>query len=186
MALPTLSDIKAYLRIETTAEDALLTALLARAQAQVEVYCDVPITAASSTFVDEGSVLDRPLVSLVFPRRPIGSVSVTDADGVTVPASSYRVNASAGMIIGNDEGVFVNAPYTITCQCGLSLRPDYARIEPIINQLILDLAADLYQRRTPSAASESAAGTSVSWDTSREASARALKAIRALKLGIAL
>lgn len=186
MALPTVADLKAYLRIEDSAENALLAALLARAQAQVEVYCDVPITAEAQTFVDDGGTIDRPLTSLIFPRRPIASVTVTDADGVTVPAAGYRVNGSAGMVIASDDSVFVNPPFTIACQCGLSLRSDYVRIEPIIAQLILDLAADLYQRRTPGAASESAAGTAVTWDTSREASARALKAIRALRLGVML
>lgn len=186
MALPTLSEFKAYLRVETADEDALLTALLARAKAQVEAYCDVPITAESQTWVDYGDTLDKPLKSLVFPRRPIGSVSITDNDGVTVPVANYRVMGSAGLIVANDDMVFLYPPYTIVCQCGLSLRADYARLEPVISQCIIDLAADLYQKRTPSAAAESAAGTSINWDTSHAAAQRALKAIRALRLGIAL
>lgn len=186
MALPTVSDLKAYLRIEHDAENALLAALLVRAQAQVEAWCDVPITAEAQTFVDAGDTLDTALTSLIFPRRPIANVTAVDADGNTVPAAEYRVNSNAGMLISNPGESFLYPPYTITADVGLSLRPDYARIEPLIGALLLDLAADLYQRRTPSAASETAAGTSVTWDVSRDAAARALKAIRTLRLGTAL
>ena len=47
MALPTVSELKAYCRVETTAEDALFTLWLARATALVEAYIGRPITAAS-------------------------------------------------------------------------------------------------------------------------------------------
>ena len=62
---------------------------------------------------------------------------------------------------------------------------DYARIEPLLNEMILDLAADLYQRRTPGAASEKAGDTTISWDTSRETVARVMKSLRLLRLGVA-
>jgi uncharacterized phiE125 gp8 family phage protein len=45
MALPMVDDLRAYLRIENTAEDALLDGLLTQARAAVEAYIGQPITA---------------------------------------------------------------------------------------------------------------------------------------------
>lgn len=185
MALPTATDLKTYLRIETTAEDTLLAALVARAKAMLEGWIDCPLTAESQTAVDRGETLDAPLLSLVFPRRPIGSVAIVDADGATVDATTYTVDARSGICYANPGVTFPYAPYTITCQVGLSLRADYARIEPLLSEMILDLAADLYQRRTPGAGSEKAGDTTIAWDTSRETVARVTKSLRLLRLGVA-
>lgn len=184
MALPTVQDLKDYLRIEFNTENALCTALLARATAMLELWMDVPITARSRTAVDRASG-QSPATALVFPCRPIGSVSVVDADGNTVAATDYVVDAEAGMVWGKGGYVFVRGPYTITASCGLSLRPDYASLEPLISQMVLDVAADLYQRRTPGASSETGAGTSISWDVSRETVARVMKSLRGLRLAVA-
>lgn len=187
MALPTVSDLKSYLRIESNAENTLLTALLARAQAQMEVWIDCPITAESQTAIDRASVIDGNVcTSLIFPRRPIGTtVTVVDSDGVTFDSAGYWVDGNSGVIYAKDGYSFPFGPYTITATCGLSLRGDYARIEPVLSQCILDLAADLYQKRTPNASSESAAGTSISWDVSRDTAARVLKVLRTFKLAVA-
>jgi hypothetical protein len=185
VALPNTADLKTYLRIESNAENALLAALLLRAQAMLEGWIDCPITAEAQTAVDRAESLDEPVYSLVFPRRPIGSVTVTDADGTTVPSADYTVYATSGMIYGKPGVVFANGPYTIAAQVGLSLRADYARIEPLLAEIILDVAADLYQRRTPGAASERAGDTTVNWDASRETVARVIKSLRLFRLGVA-
>lgn len=183
MALPTLSDLKDYLRIEISNEDGLCTALLARAVAMLELWMDVPITARSRTVFDHASGEAR---ALVFPGRPIGSVSVVDMDGATVDPTLYVVDAAAGMVYGKGGTFFPNGPYQITAFCGLSLRSDYATLEPLLSQMILDVAADLYQRRTPGASSETGAGTNISWDVSRETVARIMKSLRGLRLGVAV
>lgn len=185
MALPTVADLKTWLRIETTREDLLLAALLARAQASLETMLDGPITAEVQTAVDRGAALDVPVTSLVFPRRPFTVTGIVDMDGVTVDPTTYTVDGLSGLIYAKSGVEFAAAPYTITASVGLSLRADYARIEPVIGAAILDLAADLYQRRTPGAASESAAGTSIQWDVSRDTVARVAKTVRAYRLGVA-
>lgn len=187
MALPTVTDLKAYLRIESNAENTLLTSLLARAQAQMEVWIDCPITAESQTATDLASCISGQVAtSLIFPRRPINTTpTVVDSDGVTVASAEYWVDKNSGIIYANDGYSFPYGPYTITATCGLSLRGDYARIEPVLSQCILDLAADLYQKRTPNASNESAAGTSISWDVSRDTAARVLKVLRTFKLAVA-
>jgi hypothetical protein len=186
VALPTANDLKTYLRIETNAEDTLLTALMARAKAMLEAWIDVPITAEVQTAVDRATTESMPIKSLVFPRRPIGNVTVTDKNGSTVGAMDYSVDSIAGMIYAKEGITFPYGPYTITASCGLSLMPNYARWEPVISECIIDIAADLYQRRTPGASSESSAGTAITWDTSRETVARIMKTLRTLKLPVML
>lgn len=185
MALPTAADLKSYLRIEQDVEDTLLTALLARAVAMLEGWVDTPITARAYTYIDRCHG-ERAPRALVLPRRPVSVTQVVDAEGAVVDPLTYSVDADAGMIWGVSGTRFPVAPYTITASAGMSLWSDYAQREPVLAEMVLDLAADLYQRRTPGAASETGAGTSVTWDVSRETIARVQKSIRALKLGVAL
>ena len=185
MALPTVGDLKSYLRIETTAEDTLLSALMGRAKAMLEQWIDVPITAETQTAIDRADATAVPVTSLVFPRRPCTVSAVVDTDGVTVPTTDYWTDGKSGVIYGKDGVTFPFGPYTITASVGLTLRADYARLEPLLSEAILDLAADLYQRRTPGAATETAAGTTVHWDASRETVARIMKTLRLLRLGVA-
>lgn len=188
MALPTLSDLKSYLRIESNAEDTLLSALLERAQAQLEVWIDTPLTAVNQSAIDRADCISGQVAtSLVYPRRPIGTTAtIVDSEGTTLASDEYWIDSGSGVIYAEDGYSFPFGPYTMTTLCGLSLRGDYARIEPVLSQCILDLAADLYQKRTPNASSEGAAGTSISWDVSRDTAARVLKVLRTFKLGVML
>lgn len=167
MALPTVNDLIAYLRIESeesTAESGLLTNLLARAQATVEAWLDVPIaTLSDQEFTDEGCTdpFGPSLRKLLVPYSPIDadSVVVEDKDGEAVVATDYRVKPLTGEILADPGVIFTNPPYTITCDVGLATHPQYAtRIEPVLSQAILDLAADYYHARNPRAASEAAGG----------------------------
>ena len=186
MALPTINDLKAYLRIESSAEDALLTALIARAKSMLETWIDTPITAEVQVATDRADSVATAVRSLVFPRRPCVINLITDSNGTTVDPNTYTASVTSGVIYAKDEGSFPYGPYTITALVGLTLRQDYGRLEATLNEVILDLAADLYQRRTPGAASETAAGTAIGWDASRETVARIMKTLRSLKLGVAL
>jgi hypothetical protein len=185
VALATVADLKSYLRIESVAEDALLALIMARAKSMLEMWTDTPITATSQTAVDRAESVDILVKSLVFPRRPAQVTAVVDANGATVPAGDYTVDNRSGMVYAKYGIAFPSGPYTLTANVGLSLRGDYAALEPMLNEAILDLAADLYQRRTPGAASENAGGTTIQWDASRETVARVMKTLRQLKLGVA-
>lgn len=186
MALPTVADLKSYLRIESNAENTLLDALLARATAQMEAWMDCPITAVSQTYVDRCETdADVPVTSIVFPRRPISVTSIVDVDGVTMPSTEYWTDGTSGMIYAETGYSFRNPRYTVTALCGLSLSQHYAMWEPILSQCIIDLAADLYQKRTPNAGSETSAATTITWDVSRETAARVLKTLRVFKLPVA-
>lgn len=165
MALPTATDLKNYLRIETeeySAESTLLGQLLERATTMVEAWLDRPIlTLTDQEYVDEGERDDRRLTRLLIPDYPVdaASVVVEDANGDTVAAADYRVKPLTGEIRADPGVVFANPPYTITCDVGLETHPQYeGRIEPVIAAAILDLAADLYHARDPRATNESAGG----------------------------
>lgn len=191
MALPTRNDLKAYLRIEQDAEDSLLDALLARARGMIELWTDTPIVAVSRTAYDPAAAdadPPCPLTALMFPWRPIGAtVTVKDADDATVDATTYRVDQRAAMIFAKRGVVFNNPPYQITANVGLSLWDNYATsLEAVIGQIIIDLAADLYARRTPLAQHETGAGTTITWDVSAEAAGRARRSLEALKLPVAM
>ena len=169
MALPTVSDLKDYLRIETADEDDRLTALLDQAEAAIETWLQRPITAGSAAYTDEG--LGYPggcgVLALIYPVFPIGTtgtpavpaVAITDADGVTVATTDYRVDRRTGIIRAEPGVTFANPPYTITATAGLSAAADYAtRIEPAVSRAILALASHYYHRTNPAAVQESSGG----------------------------
>jgi hypothetical protein len=164
MALLTLVQLKAYLRKDTTNEDTLLTDVLAEATAMAEVYLDRPIsTLADQSYVDraETSRLYGAPRSLRIPVTPVdpASVTVTDADGVASDAADYIVDAWTGLVTGVAGVTWSTGPYTITADVGLETDARYGTlIEPLVNALIRDLAADLYQHRNPASQSEAAGG----------------------------
>lgn len=161
MALLTLAAAKLYLKKQTTNEDLLLAALLASAIGRVEGYLRRPIEAVSREFIDESTGFDGGWVrSLIVPVTPVGTpTEITDADDVALDLDLIRVGRETGLIKYKDGSAFTNGPYTITVPVGLSLRDGYElRIEPAVNQAILDTVADLYQRRNPSASQENAGG----------------------------
>ncbi|MCW5591051.1 MAG: phage gp6-like head-tail connector protein [Burkholderiales bacterium] len=195
MALPTRDDLKSYLKIEIDAENALLDALLVQGKAMVEVWIGAPITAVQRTYVDravagrDGFVDGEVATALIVPVRPIGStpenpVVVTDGAGVVVPSTDYEVDTAAGMLWGKNGKRFPNGPYSITCLVGLSLWQKYAQVEPVLSRAILDVAADLYQNRTPRAMSETGAGVAIPWDVSRHTSERVIRSLKGLTLPV--
>jgi hypothetical protein len=161
MSLPTGTDLKTYLRIETTAEDALLDTLVAQATATVEAWLDRPILTVCLDFIDEATPDDRAVRRLLVPVYPLDpdALAIVDVDGTTVPATDYRVDALTGVIRGLVGVQFGNPPYTITADVGLQEHPQYAtRIEPVLSRAIVDVAASWYHQRNPAAASVAAGG----------------------------
>lgn len=176
MSLPVLQDLKDYLRVQTSAEDTLLTALLARAGAIARGFVR-PIELTAKTYVIEdrrGSSLDvgnlrierrRSRLYIRIPDAPVASspaVTVTDADGIAWAATDFRVEYATGMIrvaeLGQ-WGAFWNFPFTVTATVGLASRADYSTVvEPALSAGFVDIAADLYRRRNPAATGEHAGG----------------------------
>jgi uncharacterized phiE125 gp8 family phage protein len=168
MALPTVADCKDYLRIEHTAEDAMLAGWLAQAIALIEAELGRPITILNRTFVLECEPSRVSSTRLFVPIYPIATedssagtadLTLTDADGtVLVEDTDYRLDTRTGWITAIDS-CFSNYPYTIVADVGLAALPEYAtRIEPALSAAVLDVVADRYQRRNPAAQAEGAGG----------------------------
>lgn len=162
----TTADLRAYLRIETDAEDVLLGTLLRQATAVVEAYLRQPIQARPVTFTlaaeydgHDGRYGYAIYASrLRFPLSPIAEpVTVTDRNDETLV--DYTVSPGRGTVTAASGASFAAGPYTVTATAGLSLRPDFTdAVEPAINAAITDVVADVYQRRNPGATYEGAGG----------------------------
>lgn len=163
MALPTLQDAKDYLRIDTTAEDGLVTALLARAKASIETWLGYPIIAASRTVVTYDRLTSDTWISLPGPFASSPTPVFTDTGGVTVDTSSYVLDGRSGKVRASYNGHFGPGPYTVTATIGLSAHPDYAiRLESIASTAILDLVSHYYENRNPAITADS--GSTFSFD----------------------
>ena len=164
MALPTVDDLRDYLRVTHTAEDMLLERLLKQARAGVEAYIRRPIEARPVTVTVDATYTGPPFYGwrLQLPFSPVeGPVTVTDEEGTTLTETTdYTVQAATGRIRAVSGGAgLASGPYAVTAVTGLSLRPDYADfVEPAMASAIIDWAADLYQRRNPAASYESGGG----------------------------
>lgn len=159
MALPTVSDVKGYLRIEHADEDNELARQLSRAKAAVETHIGYPLTAAAYTHVDYTETDNygvQPTLRLPGPFKTSSPAPVvTDYYGTTVASTTYALDPRFCVIRALPGYAFCNRPYTIAATIGLSAHPDYAsRLEPIASLAIIELVAHWYQNRNPAAASE--------------------------------
>lgn len=173
MALAGAAEVKLYLRLETTAEDTLLTAIVLRVVALIESYLDRPIVAVAREWEDRTPVRGPKGANTVlrFPTYPISAATITDADGDVVDADDYVLVAATGK--ATCENGFTNGPYTLAATVGLDQHQDYEdRIEPLLSAAIVDLAADLFQRRSPAAQGEGAGGAYAQWSSLAELPAR--------------
>ena len=173
MALPTVAQVKAVLRIQHTAEDTLLQGMLDRACALIVAHMGRPYEAEERTWIDEGGRVRAygGLTSLTIPTGPIDPTTlvIEDADGeILVAATDYRAPVATDGVIRAARGTtFANAPYTLTADVGLSARADYATlVEPVLSQAVIDCVSDWWARRNPNATSETTGGgVSTSWLT---------------------
>lgn len=185
MALPTLADAKNYLRIQSTAEDAMLTTWLAMAVAAVTVELGRPITTVTAQEWEdrvENNAMFKSVTHLVIPpeNSPFDptTLAIEDTDAVTLSSTTDYYAAVSGLegVIRARPGItFANGPYTLTANVGLATRSDYTTVvEPVLSMAILDTVADWYQRRNPNATSESTGGgVSTSYAVTQGLSARA-------------
>jgi uncharacterized phiE125 gp8 family phage protein len=167
VALPTVAELKAYLRVEQAAEDTVITDLLSSALAWAESLIGRPIVAEARTFTAQVAYLfDGFATAFLLPVYPIAGTGtvVTDSFGTVVDAADYAVDRASGRLTAVDDFVFDEGPHVITATVGLSAHPSYAtKYEPRVRALVMGLASILYHRRNPGAVSESESGSSVSY-----------------------
>lgn len=193
MTLPTGADLGAYLRLDDadlTAEATLLNSLISRGIAILESALTFPILSTPYTYVDQsqsGLQLDGPPRVLMFPVRPIDktSVVITDRNGLAVDPTTYTIADQQGFIRANYGVVFPTGPYTMTTNIGAQFLWNYAAsVEAALSQAVIDIAADLYERRSPGAHQEGAGDSRVTWDISRDMMGRIQQIVSQLKLPV--
>lgn len=91
MAYTTVSALKTYLGVVGNTDDALLTALIARAQAIVDAYCGRTFEAAQdSTRKLDAKLSVSPDKRTLYVERDLCAItSITNGDGVSVGAAEY-------------------------------------------------------------------------------------------------
>ncbi len=176
--IATLADFKSLYRIQTSAEDALITAMLARAYGEIQgaVFIPFGVQVGAQWYDDAKSLrLWEAVTNLMIPYGRYldqTSVVVTDQQGNIVDPSTYLVRPDLGLIMskpGSSFNVgypssFPLGPYSIVANVGFGTAATYATVElPQINDLILLYAGMLYQQRTPGAAVEKSAGSTVTY-----------------------
>ena len=89
MAYATTSDLKAYLGLTGTADDALLLSCMQRAQSWVDTHCDQVFEASADTtrYFDAVEDVADAVLNLDYPLAAI--TSITNGDGVAVAAGEY-------------------------------------------------------------------------------------------------
>jgi hypothetical protein len=164
MALPTVAQLKAYCRVDGTAEDALFTLYLARATALIEGYLGKPITAVAQTVIVVPQchpITGRYRLMLPYPFTAI--TTITDDEGDSVGSGDYTLDGQAGFLTFEEDAT-IPGYCTVTLTAGWSLQTDYAtKAEPMISAAITDTVADWHQRRNAGATSESESSASVSY-----------------------
>jgi hypothetical protein len=169
MALPALQETKNYLRIQTNAQDSVVTDLLASAKSWAESRIGRRITASSQVLSTLWAGRDPFWQSIIYlPFFPVNATGLvlTDADGETVDADTYTVDGDAGELVAIAPDWFSNPPYEATADVGLSAGSEYASKEPELRALIIGLTAILHLQRSPNAISDSGSGgVSVSYQS---------------------
>jgi hypothetical protein len=187
--IPSVADLRAYCRIEHASENALLEQLIARAVGMLEGMTDVPLVSAARTWQDDPTApttnagpkpATRYARNLWLPHRAVTVTAITDKDGVTVDPSGYVAVSLTGLIARADGGYWSDGPYTIAYTTGVDQLPAAASLAPAVTAAVIDLAADLYQRRTPGAISEGGAQASVTWH--QDTVARVMPLVRRIRL----
>lgn len=163
MATITVQNVKDYLRIQHDAEDGVIEMLLASAKAAISGWLQRPLAIEERTFVVETKTYHGAHYSVArvvqLPMFPLEALeSMFDADGDDI-SLDVAVNSRSGTIRYNDSSEFGNGPYTIKGTFGLAGYDEYeTSIEPVINQAIIDVVADLWHRRNPAASAEREGG----------------------------
>lgn len=168
MTLLTVQQVKDYLRIETDAEDALIAALIVEAMATCEGICGTSFTHASVTWYDDAISLrlNEAPWNLLLQERAIdpATLVIYDCEDAVVDAAGYVIRQDEGLVKSKRGESFPFGPYRLTCVAGYDTRDDYTvRWLPIIQRLLTDFVAMLYQQRTPGALTEQASGTTVDY-----------------------
>jgi hypothetical protein len=151
MAYVTLAELKSQKSIATTVDDTLLTALIGRAQREIERMCKRTFEAATATYrYFERDLISQQKQRVLWLKRDLLTVtSLVNGDGTTIPSGGYwlepvdappfqyvRLKSAYSWSFGTDGEI------TVTGTWGFS-----ATAPDDIKEATLELAVYLYQLR---------------------------------------
>lgn len=163
MALPNFDELKAYLRVTTSVEDALIGDILLAAIAWVRGFFKVPLESDSRTFRGLWPKIGaqrQANTRLIVPVRPCSdTATITDGDGATVGDTTYYIDSRTGYVEAKRAVQFSNPPYDIAVDVGFEEHPDFdAAVDPILRQAVLWAASTYYRNRNVAAVYEQSGG----------------------------
>jgi uncharacterized phiE125 gp8 family phage protein len=150
-------EVKAYLRIEHAADDALIDRLVATAIGHGEAFTGQVLLATAIAETIPVAAEWRRLA-----RTPVTAISAVEAQGVALAVDAYAVDVDAA-----GDGWVRIAPQpeakvaTVTYQAGLA--DSYAALPAPIRQGVIRLAAHLYTHRDAAAEAEPPAAVAALW-----------------------
>lgn len=137
--LTTLADVKAYLRITNTADDAVLTRLISAASEYIRSWLNRDIDPRTYTEVRDG----KGHYKMAFPNYPITGVTSITVDGQTIPQATSSI--ASGWVL-DDTGIMIQLRgcYTFnrgTQNCVIVYAAGYTPIPPDISQACIEMVA---------------------------------------------
>lgn len=148
----TLTEVKDHLRVDTTDDDALISALIVAARQWAEEYTGRQFMAATWDWMLDalGGTLYAPMP----PLQSVTSIKYLDTTGVeqTLASSTYRVDAvSEPGRIALDYGQVWPSTYPVVNAVTVRFVAGYTTVPEPIRQAVLILVGELYEQRQDSA-----------------------------------
>ena len=96
----------------------------------------------------------------MIPTKPCSdTATITDGEGVTVDAATYRIDQRTGYVEAKRDVFFDNPPYGAVIDVGWEEHPDFdADVDPILRQAVLWSASMYYRNRNVAAIYEQSGG----------------------------
>lgn len=140
----TIAEVKAQTRVDSTAEDTLLTAYIKAARDKVEHYCDRFFTTQQITILFYASFGTGDFSLPYADLASVESIEYTDSDNTvqTVDAAEYTFDADSQMI--RLDGNWPSDAQDVRVNCTTGAPVEYEGVK----QAILMIVADLYELRT--------------------------------------
>lgn len=141
--LTTVADVKAFLGITFTTDDALIQTLVSNASAFIGQYCNRRIMSASYTESYNGYGGDT-LVPNNFPITQVASVMV---DGVVIPAAGSPTQSG---FVNDDKAIYLRGYSFNTGRKNVQVTytAGFATVPPELAQACIEIIAVKYKRRT--------------------------------------
>lgn len=131
--LISVSEVKNYVRIDTTADDDLIGLMITSARIQAENYCSRDFVAKERTYyVDESldGIIDLPF-------GPVGNVISVTVDGVATTAYELLGITDKTLVLNAGFGKKIQINYTTT---GMT--------DGLLKQVMMQMVSTLYDNRT--------------------------------------